>query len=330
MRADLERRLGPDAGRARDLLRPLAFAQGQGLPWENIWAPLASRISGHAYTDEDITWLRSTAGSYVVEATEAGRSAYRLYHQALTEYLRSGSDDGQHRAAFVDVLTTRVPRKVGGGRDWTRAHPYTLRYLATHAARGGRIDELIDDTDYLVEAAPDTLAPAIRTASTEHGQLIRTLYLASAGQHRHYDPPTRRQILAIDAARCGADAEKDALASDLPWRPRWATGTTISPALRATLTGHDGWVNAVACTVLDGVPVAVTGSDDEHRAGLGPAHRRRAGHPHRPRRLGERGGLHRAGRRPGRRHRQRRRHGAGLGPAHRRRRWPPSPATPAR
>ncbi len=261
MRAGLDR-LGPNAGRARDLLRPLAFAQGQGLPWENIWAPLASRISGNAYTDEDITWLRSTAGSYVVEATEAGRSAYRLYHQALTEYLRSGTDTGSIEAAFVDVLTNRVPRRVGGGRDWTRAHPYTLRYLAAHAARAGRIDELIVDTDYLVEATPDTLAPAIRTASTEQGQLIRTLYLASAGQHRRCDPPTRRQILAIDAARCGADAEKDALASDLPWRPRWATGADISPALRATLTGHDDWVNAVACTELDGVPVAVTGSSD--------------------------------------------------------------------
>jgi len=30
MRDDLDRRLGPAAERARDLLRPLAFAQGQG------------------------------------------------------------------------------------------------------------------------------------------------------------------------------------------------------------------------------------------------------------------------------------------------------------
>ena len=137
MRADLERRLGQDAGRARDLLRPLAFAQGQGLPWENIWAPLASRISGHAYTDQDITWLRGTAGSYVVEATEAGRSAYRLYHQALTEYLRSGTDTGSIEAAFVDVLTHRVPRRVGGGRDWTCAHLLKpdLLEVAGHAGR---------------------------------------------------------------------------------------------------------------------------------------------------------------------------------------------------
>ena len=68
MRQDLQRRLGPDAERARDLLRPLAYAEGQGLPWGDIWAPLASRICGHAYTDKDLYWLRDNAGSYVVEA----------------------------------------------------------------------------------------------------------------------------------------------------------------------------------------------------------------------------------------------------------------------
>jgi hypothetical protein len=39
MRRDLETRLGVQADRVRDLLRPLAFAEGQGLPWEDIWAP---------------------------------------------------------------------------------------------------------------------------------------------------------------------------------------------------------------------------------------------------------------------------------------------------
>jgi Caspase domain len=72
MRNDLDTRLGSDAARARDLLRPLAYAEGQGLPWEDIWAPLASRISGRAYTNDDLHWLRQHAGSYIVEAAEAG------------------------------------------------------------------------------------------------------------------------------------------------------------------------------------------------------------------------------------------------------------------
>jgi hypothetical protein len=93
MAKDLTVRLGTDAARAVDLLRPLAHAQGQGLPWEDLWAPLAGSISGRRYTDTDVTWLRENAGSYIVEAVEDDRSAYRLYHQALAEHLRSDADD---------------------------------------------------------------------------------------------------------------------------------------------------------------------------------------------------------------------------------------------
>ena len=154
-----------------------------------------------------------------------------------------------------------MPR-IPGGRDWSRAHPYARRYLAVHAARAGRIDELIGDTEYLVQADPDLLAPAIRNAHSEHGRLMRTVYLASAGRHSHSKPEIRRQFLAVDAARCGATQEANALSSRLSWYPRWATGSAVSTALMATLTGHDGTVDAVACGESDGIPVAVTASGD--------------------------------------------------------------------
>ncbi|WP_328648058.1 hypothetical protein OHS58_10285 [Amycolatopsis sp. NBC_00348] len=67
MHRDLETRLGDNATKVRNLLRPLAFAQGQGLPWEDIWAAVASRAAGTAYSDEDLLWLREHAGSYVVD-----------------------------------------------------------------------------------------------------------------------------------------------------------------------------------------------------------------------------------------------------------------------
>ncbi|MEV4639940.1 hypothetical protein AB0J80_21590, partial [Actinoplanes sp. NPDC049548] len=45
-------------------------------------------------------------------------------------------------------------------------------------------------------------------------------------------------------------------------RPLWATGSQLSPALRQTLSGHAGSVMAIATAVLDGRPVAVSGSRD--------------------------------------------------------------------
>jgi hypothetical protein len=95
--------------RARGLLTPLAFALGAGLPWEDLWAALASELAATAYTDEDLVWLRRTAGSYVVEAAEAGGSVYRLYHEALAEHLRHGHDPGRVHAATAGFLTAHTP-----------------------------------------------------------------------------------------------------------------------------------------------------------------------------------------------------------------------------
>jgi WD40 repeat protein len=266
MRDDLTGRLGADGRRAEDLLRPLAFALGQGLPWEDVWAPLASAVSGRSYTDEDLVWLRRTAGSYVVEATESGRSAYRLYHQSLAEYLREGTDARAVHAAFTDVLTDRVPFRSDAGRDWSRAHPYVLNYLAFHAGAGGRLDDVLSDAEYLVHAKSRGLAPQLHHARGESARLTAAVYRTSLGLHAGAPPAVRRQSLALDAARAGAGTLHRQLTLSLPaqtWTPRWATGSGFSPALRDTLSdAHESFVNTVACTVLDATPVAVTGGRD--------------------------------------------------------------------
>jgi hypothetical protein len=81
MRRDLQVRLGENAMKAAHLLLPLAYAQGGGMPWEDIWPRLANALSpGHGYGNEDLVWLRKAAGSYAVEGVADGRSIYRLYH----------------------------------------------------------------------------------------------------------------------------------------------------------------------------------------------------------------------------------------------------------
>ncbi|MFI7680461.1 hypothetical protein [Actinophytocola sp. NPDC049390] len=262
IRHDLDTRLGPAATRARDLLRPLAYAEGQGLPWESIWPALASRIAGADYRDEDLFWLRRHAGSYVTEAVDDGHSVYRPHHQAVTEHLREGTDDVAIHYAFVQVLMSQVPLTVGDARDWSRAHPYTLRHLATHAAKCRVLDQVITDAEYLVHALPDELLVAMRSLTTEDSQRIVTVYRASLATHRHLPPAARRQILATDAARCNASHQQHTLASGVDWAPRWATGTQISTALRDTFNGHRGAVTALACSRVDGRTVAISGGED--------------------------------------------------------------------
>ncbi|QFU88458.1 caspase family protein [Amycolatopsis sp. YIM 10] len=262
MRRDLETRLGADAKKVRDLLRPLAFAEGQGLPWEDIWAAVASKVSGTGYGDEDLLWLRRRAGSYVVEAIEGGRSTYRLYHQALAEHLRDGTDKTAVHASIAAVLKARVPRAPDGTLDWGRAHPYVRRHLSTHAAHAGLIDEFIADADYLVYAEADPLLAALAKVTSEDGALICAIYRASAGLHRNLPPSRRRQLLATDAARFAATRHQRALSRTLPWPPRWATGQQSTIALRTTYPGHATSVRAVAFGTLDGRAVAVSAGDD--------------------------------------------------------------------
>ncbi|WP_245554296.1 WD40 repeat domain-containing protein [Nocardia takedensis] len=260
MRHDLDSRLGTDARKARDMLRPLALAQGQGLPWEDVWAALASALAEADYNDHDLMWLRRTAGSYVVEAVENGRSAYRLYHQALAEHLLEGWEIRAAHAVFVRTLTGRVTRTSQGYRAWADAHPYTCHYLAMHAAHAGLVDELVTDLDYLVHAEPAPLLDVLDTVTTETALLHRAIYRCSAHVHRSMPPRRRRGILAIDAARFGAPVQQSQLNRGQDWQVSWATGGQIDYALRSTLSGHIGMVSAVACTTISNRPAAVTAS----------------------------------------------------------------------
>ncbi|MFJ5718366.1 caspase family protein [Streptomyces sp. NPDC093149] len=262
---DLTRRLGDQAPEVMDLLRPLAFAQGQGLPWEDIWAPAASAVSGHVYTNEHLWRLRSTAGSYIVEAIEDGRSVYRLYHEAMAEYLRTDQNAQAVHAALTSALRATVPYGADADPDWSRAHPYLRRHLATHAALGGVLDELVQEPDYLVHAECDTLAPHLRLLTTDEGRLHGAVYRASIGTHRPLAPDERRAVLALDAARYGAHETRRALTDRMAadaWKPVHASGSGVSPAMHNILTGHTGEVLAVACTEIAGQSVAVTGSHD--------------------------------------------------------------------
>ncbi|MER5387270.1 caspase family protein [Streptomyces sp. NPDC002688] len=261
MRDDLTRRLGLDAQRATDLLRPLAYAEGQGLPWEDIWAPLASAVSGRTYTDDDLLWLRSNAGSYVVEATENGRSAYRLYHQALTEHLREGVDATTIHGAFVDILTGCVPYRGDATLDWSRAHPYSLHHLATHAGAAGRIDDILEESEYLVHARPNTLTPQLHHAASDTARLTAAVYRTALHLHATAPASVRRIALALNAARAGAGALHEQLncqAQPGAWVPTSATGSDFTTALLDTITTDSGSVRAVVCTNLDGAFIVLT------------------------------------------------------------------------
>ncbi|MEU6353482.1 caspase family protein [Streptomyces sp. NPDC047072] len=216
MERDLVQRLGPLASRARELLLPLAYTQGAGLPWAGVWPRIATALTGREYGDEDIVWLRHAAGSYVVESVEEGGSVYRVYHRALIEYLREGRD-----SRAVQRTVTEVLRGI--------EHPYVRRYLALHAGEGGVLDALVQDASFVLGAEPGRLLgalPGLRTREGRRaGQAVRDLEpvlreRAGIGA----DPEGRARLrLAAVCRKAEELAEScDAGEAGVPWRARWA------------------------------------------------------------------------------------------------------------
>jgi len=265
MRQDLATRLPGQAERAIDLLRPLAYAQGPGLPWEDIWSLLATALaSGRDYTNEDLLWLSSRAGSYIVESgTIDDRSLYRLYHRSLTEYLRDGRDQHADEQAIAAALVGHVPLRPNGRSDWPSAHPYTRAYLAAHAADGGMIDDLSQDPGFLLAADPQRLLNALDRTAGNPGRAAADAYRRALPFLRRCEKTEHAAYLSF-AARCRrADSLADRITADgldCFWRPLWASWRLQRP--HQIIAGHGGPVYAVAMAELEGRPVVVSGSDD--------------------------------------------------------------------
>lgn len=80
----------PDPIWLKEILRPLAYALGNGLPRRELWAELATSLadSGRIYQTADVAAAIEQAGWYLIEATAGGEAVYRLFHEALASFLR--------------------------------------------------------------------------------------------------------------------------------------------------------------------------------------------------------------------------------------------------
>ena len=266
MRTDLEQRLGTEAGRARELLLPLAYAKGSGLPWEDVWPRLVRALTGRPCGNADLDRLFDDVGYYITESTsdDGYRSVYRLYHEALAEYLRAIREDPfADETAIVDTLTDHTPRLPDGQRDWSQAHPYVITNLASHAAGTRRLDPLVTDPRFLLAASSPHLLAVLPSATTWPARAAADAFRRAAGRLRTSRDRHRPACLQL-AARCArAPALADSIkASGLPlsYVTDWASWRL--QATHMTLPGHTDSVNAVASGQIEDRPVIISGSDD--------------------------------------------------------------------
>ncbi|GGW48144.1 hypothetical protein GCM10010503_26510 [Streptomyces lucensis JCM 4490] len=158
-------RLDPaEPARIRDLLRPLALAQGNGLPQPRVWLTMANAVRSagtREYTEDDLaTVIAAATGVAIARDEEFGAGVHRLHHPSFGAHLL-GDEAGQRRLHRRTVLALRPPRS----EDWARAEPYVAHYIAAHAALAGdtTLDDLTDDCHFAVHASPDILEPLVAT-----------------------------------------------------------------------------------------------------------------------------------------------------------------------
>jgi WD40 repeat protein len=258
--------------RVEDLLRPLAYARGDGLPLDDtgLWPRLATVLArpGRIFSTEDVDRLLDTAADYLVETVVTGQAAYyRLYHQALSDRLRER--DQQHprpvsaAQTIYQCLLGAVAARPDGSRSWLAAHRYLLSQLAGYAADAGQLASLIDDQEFLVAADPPELFAALQRPGQPpagNAQIYRYAYrdlppgADMAGERASYlQLAARRQHARL------AD-QLDELPLDRPWTARWARGQR--PHSHYIAGRHDGKVTAVAAGVRQGRPVIVSGDEN--------------------------------------------------------------------
>jgi WD40 repeat protein len=259
---DLDR-YGEKASPVRDLLTPLAWAEGAGLPRE-LWAPLAMGLARNKdYADADITWLLEQAGFYLVETLDQDRSVYRLYHEQFAEHLRAAHSPNSAHKRITAELLRHVPATAEGRREWLAAPPYIRAHLATHAAKASALDQLVNDPGFLLAADPARLLPTLATLTDT--EALKSASAFESTQHLLPGQPLGQAAAQLDlAARIHGATVLAASISHLPYRRPWtvAWGHWARPDRHVVLGRQPEEIRAVAVALIDGAPFAVTGGRD--------------------------------------------------------------------
>ncbi|GAB3430632.1 caspase family protein [Actinophytocola sediminis] len=270
--ADTVETMDPDRPRrARDLLLPLAMAEGNGLPWGDIWPKVASELSGEHYTSDDVRWIQRKAPTYIVEDLFEQQSVYRLRHDNFAGALLEapGHDVAKSHQRIASALIKLTPEVTGGqamagGRDWLRADPYIRAHLPTHLRKSGMSADgrLLTDPRFLVAAAPHSLAPLAsasgRRASDEDVNRVPAAIYRWAADDLAESPGHRAALLELGSRYF----DRPKLAERLgelpvaqPWRVPWADWRT--PSSHLPLGYHRSAVAKLMTISWQGLPVVL-------------------------------------------------------------------------
>lgn len=187
----LELKVGAEAQTVRDLLLPLAFLEGSGLPEGALWLALANALTLGEYTPRQLRMALGSAASYLVEQVDSNPPMYRLFHQALDDVLRA-----EHTGPNPDevVYTTMLAH---ADDDYVRTN------LFSHAARAGALDQSLLNLPFLLSAPPERVLPHLDRTEGDDARAIAHVYRRSSHHLGTLAPEERKPYFALVARQTG-------------------------------------------------------------------------------------------------------------------------------
>jgi WD40 repeat protein len=242
------------------LLTALAFAESPGLP-VSLWCEAIQALGyGNVTEVQLVEFTQTRAASFLVESygQDGDDAVFRLFHQALNDALLGTDDPGLVRKVKERALT-RAFMSIGHDGGWERASTYLLRSLPAHAARGGLVDDLLADDDYLLHAdlRRVTLASAEASSAAARDR-VRLLLLTPEAVTAA--PAERAAMFSVTEALDQLGTAYQGHRWQAPYRAQWATARPRNE--HATLKGHEGEVHAVCAVAVGGSELLATGSED--------------------------------------------------------------------
>ncbi|MFJ4559931.1 WD40 repeat domain-containing protein [Streptomyces massasporeus] len=246
-----------------EVLTALAYAEAPGFSLE-LWALAVRALTGRAPTGDQLrAFVDDAPVGYLMESPDGSGEQhtghYQLFHQALNDTLIAARADTatpeeDHRAL------ARAFAAAGRTAGWDVAPDYLLTSLPGHAARGGVLDELLLDDDFLLHADLRRLVPLADMFATEAAR-TRARLLRKTPRAITASPALRAALFSVTEAQ-GAmgTAFRDSPARS-PYRAVWADDMT--GAAEAALEGHVKVVDALCMVEFRGQQLLASGSLDK-------------------------------------------------------------------
>lgn len=258
----------------RQILAPLALAEGDGLP-VHLLTPLASAVAERDMS-EDMARGMLLAAPFIRPVERSGedipedeRTLVALQHPGIGEAVRAGIPDVPGAQARIAMeLLEAVP-----DQDWAKAGEYVRDRIAGHTLEAGLLPRLLTDPNLFAQADPVLLRAAVEALPYEQLDAPARTYLRTAPLLTRTQAPAMLRAALLETAFV-EDGLPDYAAvlrrslPELPWHTLWGVsvagvdGVTVGK-LTPSAAGADGAASdgtevaplAVAvCVVPQGTP----------------------------------------------------------------------------